>query len=164
MANGYYPTGRYDLSTSGDKYTKEKELSENENGFDKVDVLESYLPWEVEYDKFDEHLETAPEYAIFKEDLNYVKGIVTKRVNSPKSVADPTVAARKKSTEQKTKNLNDSAEKNIPTKELGPIGKPKIHTVSKPNNKSSKDAAGANNPRANSKPVKHSSDKGQKTH
>ena len=42
-------------------------------------------------------------------------------------------------------------------------GKPKIHTVSKPNNKQAKDAA-RNNPNSNSKSVKHSSDKGQKTH
>lgn len=43
------------------------------------------------------------------------------------------------------------------------IGKPKIHTVSKPNQKQAKDAA-RNNPKLNTKPAKHSSDKGQKTH
>ncbi|HAD12943.1 MAG TPA: hypothetical protein DCF33_10970 [Saprospirales bacterium] len=63
----------------------------------------------------------------------------------------------------KIKNLKEAAEKNIPPNQLGPSGKPKIHTVSKPNLKRSRDAA-RNNPKANSSPIKHSSDKGQKTH
>lgn len=63
----------------------------------------------------------------------------------------------------KAKNLKDAAEKGIPKSQLGPSGKPKIHTVSKSNLKQAKDAA-RNNPKSNSKPVKHSSDKGQKTH
>lgn len=45
----------------------------------------------------------------------------------------------------KSKNLADGAEKRIPKSQLGPSGKPKIHTVSKPNQKQAKDAA-RNNP------------------
>ncbi|SZD74365.1 Cell wall-associated polypeptide CWBP200 [Candidatus Ornithobacterium hominis] len=63
----------------------------------------------------------------------------------------------------KAKNLAEAAEKGIPKSQLGPSGKPKIHTVSKPNLKQAKDAA-RNNPKSNTSPVKHSSDKGQKTH
>lgn len=63
----------------------------------------------------------------------------------------------------KAKNLKEATEKGIPKSQLGPSGKPKIHTVSKPNLKQSKDAA-RNNPKSNTSPVKHSSDKGQKTH
>lgn len=53
--------------------------------------------------------------------------------------------------------------KEIPKSQLGPSGKPKIHIVSKPNLKRTKDAA-RNNPKSNTKPIKHSNDKGQKTH
>jgi RHS repeat-associated protein len=63
----------------------------------------------------------------------------------------------------KAQNLKEAAEKGIPKSQLGPSGKPKIHTVSKPNQKQAKDAA-RNNPKSNTSPVKHSSDKGQKTH
>ena len=63
----------------------------------------------------------------------------------------------------KSKNLMEAAEKGIPKSQLGPSGKPKIHTVSKSNLKEAKDAA-RNNPKSNSSPVKHSSEKGQKTH
>lgn len=63
----------------------------------------------------------------------------------------------------KAENLKDAAKKVIPKSQLGPSGKPKIHTVSKSNLKEAKDAA-RNNPKSNTKPVKHSSDKGQKTH
>ena len=63
----------------------------------------------------------------------------------------------------KAKNLQQAVKKGIPKSQLGPSGKPKIHTVSKANNKKAKDAA-RNNSKSNSKPVKHSSDKGQKTH
>ncbi len=66
-------------------------------------------------------------------------------------------------TEEKRQNLEKAAEKEIPNSQLGPSGKPKVHTVSKPNNKQAKDAA-RNNPKSNSTPEKHSSDKGQKTH
>ncbi len=55
------------------------------------------------------------------------------------------------------------AEEGIPESQLGPSGKPKIHTVKKPTLKRTKDAA-RNNPKSNTKPVKHASDKGQKTH
>ncbi|MBK8701526.1 MAG: hypothetical protein IPN29_19050 [Saprospiraceae bacterium] len=55
------------------------------------------------------------------------------------------------------------ANSDVPKSQLGPSGKPKIHTVSKPTLKEAKDAA-RNNPKSNSQPVKHSSDKGQKTH
>jgi hypothetical protein len=60
-------------------------------------------------------------------------------------------------------NRAESIAKGIPEKELGPSGLPKIHKVVKPNLKSAKDAA-TNNRKANTKPVKHSSDKGQKEH
>jgi hypothetical protein len=63
----------------------------------------------------------------------------------------------------KAKNLKEAVEKGIPKSQLGPSGKPKIHTVSKSNLKQAKDAA-RNNPKSNTSPVKHSSDKGQKTH
>lgn len=63
----------------------------------------------------------------------------------------------------KAKNLKEAAEKGIPKSQLGPSGKPKIHNVSKPNLKQSKDAA-RNNKKSSTSPVKHSSDKGQKTH
>ncbi len=63
----------------------------------------------------------------------------------------------------KAKNLQEAVEKGIPKSQLGPSGKPKIHTVSKPNLKQAKDAA-RNNPKSNTSPVKHSSDKGQKVH
>lgn len=59
--------------------------------------------------------------------------------------------------------MEEASKKGIPSSQLGPSGKPKIHTVSKANNKQAKDAA-RNNAKSNSKPVKHSSDKGQKTH
>ena len=63
----------------------------------------------------------------------------------------------------KEQNIKESAEKGIPQKQLGPSGKPKINTASKPTLKTAKDAA-RNNPKSNSNPLKHSSDKGQKTH
>lgn len=46
---------------------------------------------------------------------------------------------------------------------IGPSGKPKVHNVAKENNKRAMYAA-RNNPKYNTKPVKHSSDRGQKTH
>ena len=70
---------------------------------------------------------------------------------------------KKAVTAAKAKNLEKAAEKGIPKSQLGPSGKPKIHKVSKANNKKAKDAA-RNNSKSNTKPVKHSSDKGQKTH
>jgi len=63
----------------------------------------------------------------------------------------------------KQKNLEDAMKKNIPKNQLGPSGKPKVHNVSKSNLKQAKDAA-RNNPKSNTSPVKHTSDKGQKTH
>jgi RHS repeat-associated protein len=63
----------------------------------------------------------------------------------------------------KAKNLKEAAEKGIPKSQLGPSGKPKVHTVSRPNLKEAKDAA-RSNPKSNTSPVKYSSDKGQKTH
>jgi hypothetical protein len=66
-------------------------------------------------------------------------------------------------TPQKQQNLKEAENKGIPKSQLGPSGKPKIHTVEKPNMKQAKDAA-RNNPKSNTAPVKHSSDKGQNTH
>ncbi len=60
-------------------------------------------------------------------------------------------------------NRAESIAKGIPETELGPSGLPKIHNVVKPNLKSAKDAA-TNSRKANTQPVKHSSDKGQKEH
>lgn len=80
------------------------------------------------------------------------------------SKVDDVVKGTKKAvTATKAKNLEKAAEKGIPKSQLGPSGKPKIHKVSKANNKKAKDAA-RNNSKSNTKPVKHSSDKGQKTH
>jgi RHS repeat-associated protein len=62
-----------------------------------------------------------------------------------------------------TKNRAESIAKGIPENEIGPSGLPKIHNVIKPNLKKAKDAA-QNSKKANTKPVKHSSDKGQKQH
>ena len=64
-------------------------------------------------------------------------------------------------TSSRTKNVAEA--KGIPKTQLGPSGKPKIHNVSKSNFKKAEDAA-RNNPKSNSKPEKHSSDKGQKQH
>ncbi|GAA4136253.1 hypothetical protein GCM10022216_11030 [Sphingobacterium kyonggiense] len=58
----------------------------------------------------------------------------------------------------KAMNLSEAAEKGISKSQLGQSGKPKIHTVSKPNQKQAKDAA-RNNSKSNTSPVKHSSDK-----
>lgn len=58
---------------------------------------------------------------------------------------------------------SENIAKGIPENELGPSGLPKIHNVIKPNLKKAKDAA-ANNKKANTRPIKHSSDKGQKEH
>ncbi|MFT3676841.1 MAG: hypothetical protein QM781_13190 [Chitinophagaceae bacterium] len=63
----------------------------------------------------------------------------------------------------KAKNLKEAEAKGIPQSQLDPSGKPKIHTVKKSNLKRAKDAA-RNNKKSNSAPIKHSSDKGQKTH
>ena len=63
----------------------------------------------------------------------------------------------------KAANLAKAESKGIPKSQLGPSGKPKIHKSKQSTNKKAKDAA-RNNPRSNTKPVKHSSDKGQKTH
>ena len=63
----------------------------------------------------------------------------------------------------KAKNLKEAAEKGIPNTQLGPSGKPKIHTASKSNLKEAKDAA-RNNPKSNTSPEKNTKDKGQKTH
>ena len=60
-------------------------------------------------------------------------------------------------------NRAENIAKGIPENELGPSGLPKIHNVIKPNLKKAKDAA-ANNKNANTRPIKHSSDKGQKEH
>ncbi len=85
--------------------------------------------------------------------IPYVPAGATKAVKGTKKAVNAT----------KAKNLKEAAEKGIPKSQLGPSGKPKIHKVSKTNNKKAKDAA-RDNPKSNSKPVKHSSDKGQKTH
>lgn len=69
----------------------------------------------------------------------------------------------KGTTPEKQQNLKDAESKGIPKNQLGPSGKPKIHTVEKPNMKQAKDAA-RNSPKSNTAPEKHSSDKGQKTH
>ena len=71
--------------------------------------------------------------------------------------------AKKANNSTKVENLKKAAEKGIPKSQLGPSGKPKIHTVSKANLKESKDAA-RDNPKSNTSPTKDSSDKGQKTH
>ena len=47
----------------------------------------------------------------------------------------------------KAKNLKDADEKGIPQSQLGPSGKPKVHTVSKPNLKQAEEAA-RNNPKS----------------
>ena len=60
-------------------------------------------------------------------------------------------------------NRKENLAKGIPEKNLGPSGKPKIHIVNKPNSKSAKESA-RHYKGANSAPIKHSSDKGQKTH
>ena len=60
-------------------------------------------------------------------------------------------------------NRLESIAKGIPEKDLGPSGLPKIHNVIKSNLKKAKDAARINK-KANTKPVKHSNDKGQKEH
>ena len=61
------------------------------------------------------------------------------------------------------KNRKASIASGIPESQIGPSGKPKIHNVSKPNNKQAREAA-RHQKGSNTKPVKHSSDKGQKTH
>ncbi|MGJ1235335.1 MULTISPECIES: RHS repeat domain-containing protein [Sphingobacterium] len=66
-------------------------------------------------------------------------------------------------TAEKSQNLEKSRDKGVPNSQIGPSGKPKVHNVSKANNKRAMDAA-KNNPKSNTKPVKHSSDSGQKTH
>lgn len=88
--------------------------------------------------------------------------VVDKTLDAKKVVSKADNVA-KNLTPQKAKNLEKAAEKGIPSSQLGPSGKPKVHTVSKSNNKQAKDAA-RNNPKSNTQPVKHSSDKGQKTH
>lgn len=62
-----------------------------------------------------------------------------------------------------SKNRTESLSKGIPESELGPSGLPKIHNVKKATTKKAKDAA-RNAKRANTRPIKHSSDKGQKSH
>jgi len=46
-------------------------------------------------------------------------------------------------TAEKTKNLADAEKKGIPKDQLGPSGKPKVHTVNHPTKKSAEDAARA---------------------
>ena len=60
-------------------------------------------------------------------------------------------------------NRAESIRKGIPSNQIGPSGKPKIHSVNKPTLKTTKDAA-RNNPKSNSAPIKHTNDRGQKTH
>ena len=86
---------------------------------------------------------------------------VAEKVNDVKKGAQKARALEK--TAEKAKNLKEAADKGIPKTQLGPSGKPKIHTVSKPNAKQAKEAA-RNNAKSNTKPQKHSSDRGQKTH
>ncbi|MGV3502984.1 MAG: DUF6443 domain-containing protein [Adhaeribacter sp.] len=65
--------------------------------------------------------------------------------------------------EEKRQNLKESAEKGIPKSQLGPSGKPKILTVNKPTLKRAEEAA-RRNPKSNTSPEKHNSDKGQNGH
>lgn len=60
-------------------------------------------------------------------------------------------------------NRIESEQNGIPKSKLGPSGLPKIHNVKKATLKEAKEAA-RHQPGSNTAPVKHSSDKGQKTH
>ena len=60
-------------------------------------------------------------------------------------------------------NRIESEKNGIPSSKLGPSGLPKIHTVKKGTLKEAKEAA-RHQKGSNTAPVKHSSDKGQKTH
>lgn len=60
-------------------------------------------------------------------------------------------------------NRIESEQNGIPKSKLGPSGLPKIHNVKKATLKESKEAA-RHQPGSNTAPVKHSSDKGKKTH
>ncbi|MFD2162259.1 DUF6443 domain-containing protein [Paradesertivirga mongoliensis] len=85
------------------------------------------------------------------------------KVTTAQKVVAKTATTAKRVVEKAKENRAEAASKGIPQKQLGPSGKPKIHTVEKSNLKSAKDAA-RNNPKSNTAPTKHSSDKGQKTH
>ena len=82
-------------------------------------------------------------------------------VNTVKS--SKTAKNVKNTIETASKNRKNSIAHGIPESQIGPSGKPKVHNVSKPNNKQAREAARYQKG-ANTKPIKHPSDKGQKTH